>query len=168
MVSYHNLDYTVHACESLTAAAPDARKTLRESANWPPGLEPAEWMKDVVAGADECRMVRDPRELGRRIENELLDALAVNVRCGGVTIYRDPHPDYDRGWSEANRILRGQKPYWDLMLDYTPGRKEYSWTLFPKKAGGDFAGALVNGEGTTRQAAGQICIVVTGQGANIR
>jgi hypothetical protein len=118
--------------------------------------------------------VRDTREFGRRLENELLDALAVNPRCGGVTVIRDPHPDYDEGgrWSatkEANYNLRQQKPYWDLHLDYNPGHKEYGWTLFPTKAGGraDYPG-MVSGEGATLKVAGEICIVVTVRGANIR
>ena len=95
----------------------------------------------------------------------------MNPRCGGVTVIRDPHPDYDGGWSkthEANYKLRHEKPYWDLHLDYNPGHKEYGWTLFPTKPDGAFAGAIVNGEGTTPKVADQICTVVTGRGATIR
>ena len=168
VVSYHNLDYAAVGCERLRQMEPDAAKTVRNLANSPYGVEPADWVKDVMAGATECKSVSDPRELGRRLENELTDALAVNTRCAGVTVIRDPHPKFDGSFSQTISNIKNQKPYWDLMLDYTPGQKIFGWTLFPKKPGGDSAGALVNGEGVTSEVADAICIVVTGRGANIR
>jgi hypothetical protein len=168
VVSYHNLDYAAVACGSIMQMEPDAAKTIRDLAN-DPYFKPADWVKDVIAGATECKSVRDPRELGRRLENELTDALAVNTRCAGVTVIRDPHPDYDSGGlSEANRKIKDQKPHWDLMLDYSPATKIFGWTLFPEKPGSGSAGALVSGEGTTSKVADAICTVVTGRGANIR
>jgi hypothetical protein len=86
-------------------------------------------------------------------------------------VIRDPHPDYDGGWSatnDANYKLREQKPHWDLYIDYIPGKKTYQWTLYPQKPGTWSARGIVDGEGATPQIADQICIVVTGHGANIR
>jgi hypothetical protein len=114
------------------------------------------------------------RESLAALENELLDALAVNTRCRGVTVIRDPHPDYDHdNWLsvyQANAKIKNQNPYWDSYLDYTPGLKVYGWTLFPEKVPGRGSrlGAMVQGEGATPQVADQICIVVTGGGASIR
>ena len=143
ITSYHNLDYAATACE-LTGF-----------------LDPA--------GAAECKSVSDPRELGRRLENKLSDALAVTTRCAGVTVIRDPHPKFDGRFSEANNKIKQQKPHWNLHLDYNPGFEIFGWTLFPNKAGiMNSAGALVNGEGTVAKAAGEICTVVTGRGATIR
>jgi hypothetical protein len=99
IVSYHNVDYAKTACEHVLAQAPEAQKTIRDLANNPYG-RPADWVYDIVNGANECKSVSDPRQLGRRLENELIDALAVNTRCAGVTVIRDPHPDYDRGSSD--------------------------------------------------------------------
>ena len=163
--SYHNLDYAKVSCEFVLARAPDARKTIRELANSPYG-RPADWVYDVVNGANECQSVSDPRELGRRLENELADALAVNARCGGVTVIRDPYPRYDSGWLETRQkneeIRKNQSDHWDLHLDYNPGHKTYGWALFPNK------GPHVSGEGDTAKVADQICIVVTKAGATIR
>ena len=122
--------------------------------------------------ANACRSVRDPRELGRRLENELMDALALNTRCGGVTVIREPQFDWERDYwlsvYQDHAKIKKQGPYWDLMLDYTPGIDIYGWTLFPEKADGHSAGPMVNGEGTTPQVADQICTVVTRRGATIR
>ena len=96
--------------------------------------------------SNECNSVRDTRELARQPENELLDAFAVNPRCTGVTVFRDPDIDYEGGWSQANENndkLRHQKPHWRLILEYNPGHKEYSWTLSPN----DNLWAFVEGEG---------------------
>jgi len=146
--------------------APHAQETIRSLANNPYG-RPEDWVYDVVRGANECKSVGDTRELSRRLENELADALAVNTRCGGVTVIRN----FDTGSSEKienNQNIRQQKDYWVLFLDYNPGQKTYGWTLFPEKAGGHSAGPLVNGEGDTAKVADQICTVVTRRGAAIR
>jgi hypothetical protein len=95
-----------------------------------------------------------------------MDALALNTRCGGVTVIREPHPDWEHDYwlsvYQEHAKLKKRGPYWDLMLDYTPGINIYGWTLFPEK------GRMVNGEGTTPQVADQICTVVTRRGATIR
>jgi hypothetical protein len=171
IVSYHNVDWAKTACEHVLEQAPEAQKTIRELANNPYGARPADWVYDIVNGANECKSVGDPRQLGRRLENELIDALAVNTRCAGVTVIRSPHPDYDRGSSDilqTNRDIRNKNDHWDLHLDYNPGHKTYGWTLFPNKAGAHSAGSLVSGEGDTPKVADQICIVVTRRGATIR
>jgi hypothetical protein len=176
IVSYHNLDYAKVACDHVLQAAPDAQKTIRELTNNPYG-QPADWVYDVVNGANECKSVRDPRALGRQLEIDLANALAVNTRCGGVTIIRDPHPDFDKyDWSEtsqANQKIKSQSDHWDLHLDYSPGHKTFGWTLFPHKAGGfeppaSLARSLISGEGDTTKAANDICTVVTRRGATIR
>jgi hypothetical protein len=172
IVSYHNLDWAKNACEHVLSLAPDAQKTIRELANNPYG-RPADWVYEIVNGANECKSVRDPRELGRRLENELIDALAVNTRCGGVTVIRDPHPDYDGGGPDSllnNDKIKNQKDHWELFLDYNPGHKTYGWTLFSNKAGPLLGrtGPLVSGEGDTPKVSDQSCIVVTKRGATIR
>jgi hypothetical protein len=171
IVSYHNLDYAKVACDHVLAQAPDAQKTIRELTNNPYG-RPADWVYDVVNGANECKSVQDTRQLGRRLENELADALAVNTRCGGVTVIRDLHPDYDGpSWFETSRNnskIQTQSDYWNLHLDYIPGQKTYGWTLFSYKAGGTSWGAIINGEGATPKVADDICTVVTRRGATIR
>jgi hypothetical protein len=125
--------------------------------------------KTILAGAAECKSLRDTRELGRRLENELTDALAVEPICAGITMMRDPHPDFDGGGvSQTNYDLRQRKAHWDLHLDYQPGSKVFGWTLFPNKAGMKPDGNFVSGEGTASKSAKQICIVASGRGATIR
>jgi hypothetical protein len=169
IVSYHNLDYAKVACEHVFEFEPDARKAMRNAQRFKWQLSDDDTYKNVLAGAAECRSVRDPRELGRKLENELIDALAVNTRCGGVTVMRDPHPDYDRG-SDTDEVRKvGQQSFhWDLHIDYNPGSKTYGWTLFPTDPGPKMAGPFVSGEGDTAKNADQICVVVTKKGAVIR
>jgi hypothetical protein len=167
IVSRHNLNYAKTVCELVLAQAPDAQKTIRELANSPYG-RPADWVYDIVNGANECKSVGDPRQLGRRLENEVTSALAVNTGCVGVTVIRDPDFDYDgKTLVETNWKIRTQSDHWELHLDYNPGHKTYGWTLIPKK-GLDFAGSLVSGEGDTPKVADQVCTVVTKRGATIR
>jgi hypothetical protein len=170
ITSLHNLDYARSACELVMTRAPEAQETIREFEKYRSG-RPDGWVYNVINGTNECKSVRDPRELGRRLENELADALAVNTRCRGVTVMRDPHPDYDPSWLEVhqkNQKIKNQSDYWNLHLDYNPGHKTYAWALFPDKAGGDPAEPFVSGEGDTSKVADQICTVVTRQGATIR
>jgi hypothetical protein len=95
IVSYHNLDYAKVACDQVAQSEPEARQTAKSYRQL--RLEIDDTTQHILAAGAECRSVHDPRELGRKLENELIDALAVNTRCGGVTVMRDPHPDYDRG-----------------------------------------------------------------------
>jgi hypothetical protein len=60
IVSHHNLDFAKTACEHVLSMEPEAAKTI---------------LDETVAAAIECKTVRDPRELGRRLENELIEAL---------------------------------------------------------------------------------------------
>lgn len=129
-----------------------------------------ETTKSILAGAAECKSVRDTREVGRRLENDLIDALAVEPVCAGVTMMRDPHPNFDGGgsFSQSNYAIKQQKAYWDLHLDYQPGSKVFGWTMFNNIAGMKPDGPFVNGEGTASKAAKEICIVASGRGATIR
>jgi hypothetical protein len=161
--SLHNLDYADEVCRGVLSMEPEARKTIRELAN-SQLVEPADWVKETVTAAAECRTVQDPRQLGRQLENTLTDALAVEPACGGVTVIRDP----DRGFSQSNETIKQKKPFWNLHLDYRPASKVFGWALFPKEAGSKSSGDTIEGEGTAAKAANQICTVVTRRGATIR
>jgi hypothetical protein len=153
IVSHHNLDYAKTACEHVLSMEPEAAKAILE---------------ETVAAAIECRTVRDPRELGRRLENDVVEALAAEPLCFHVTVVKDPDRNYDAGStaaSRANYAIRQKKPFWDLHLDYRPGSKVFGWHLFPNDAGPKSSGPLVSGEGTKTEAARRICIVASGRGA---
>ena len=56
------------------------------------------------------------------------------------------------------------------MLYYQPGSKVHAWALFETDNLGHIMNPrlkVVKGEGTPAQIADEVCIVVTGQGANI-
>lgn len=153
IVSHHTLDYAKTACEHALSKEPEAAKPVPE---------------ETVAAAIACRTVRDPRELGRRLENDMVEALAVEPLCFHVTVVKDPDRNYDPGSSAASRAndaIRRKKPFWDLHLDYRPGSKVFGWHLFPNDAGPKSSGPLVSGEGTKTEAASQICSVASGRGA---
>ncbi len=169
IVSYHNVDYAKVACDHVLSMEADAVRTVRDYQRFGWGDVNDDTTKSILAGAAECKSVRDTRELGRRLENELIDALAVELLCAGITMIRDPHPDFDGGgFSPDNYAIKQQKAHWDLHLDYQPGSKAFGWTMFPNKGGMKPDGPLVNGEGTASKAARQICIVASGRGATIR
>jgi hypothetical protein len=153
IVSHLNLDYAKAACEHVLSMEPDAAKAI---------------LDETVAAAIECRTVRDPRELGRRLENDVVEALAVEPLCFHVTVVKDPDRNYDAGSSAASRAnlaVRQKNPFWDLHLDYRPGSKVFEWHLFPNDAGLKSSGPLVSGEGTKAEAANQICVVASGRAA---
>jgi hypothetical protein len=171
IVSYHNVGYAKVACDRVLSNEPDAVKDAREHQKYGWG-EVGDATKYTLAAAAECKSVRDTRELGRRLENELIDALAVEPLCGGVTVIREPHSGWEKEsffeFLKTSGPLKEQKSYWNLHLDYNPGVKVFGWTLFPNKAGMKSDGAEVDGEGTATKAAKQICIVASGRGATIR
>jgi hypothetical protein len=118
IVSYHNVDYAKVACHHVLSFEPDAAKTAREYQKFGWG-EVDDTTKNILAGAAGCKSVRDTRELGRQLENELIDALAVEPLCSGITLIRDRHPDFDGGgFSQENYAIKQQKAHWNLHLDY--------------------------------------------------
>jgi hypothetical protein len=171
IVSCHNVDYAKVACDQVLSSEPDAVKDAREHQKYGWG-DVGDMTKYILAGAAECKSVPDTRELGRRLESDLIDALAVEPICAGVAVIREPHQNWEEAafaqYLESSYPLQVQKAYWDLHLDYNPGVKVFGWTLLPNKAGRKPDGPMVNGEGTASKAANQICIVVSGRGATIR
>lgn len=167
IVSYHNLDYARVACDQVMQSEPEARQTVKRDQQL--GWDIDDTTKYILAATAQCRSVRDPRELGRKLENELIDALAVNTKCGGVTVMREPHPDYDHGSDTAEVLkVRPRSSHWDLHIDYDPGSKVYGCSLFPNDPGPKMAEPFVTGEGDTAKNTDQIWVVVTRKGATIR
>jgi hypothetical protein len=152
--SYHNLDYAREACDFQERVS---QKLMPED-------------PDVLNGIAECKLAGDGRNLGRRLENAVIDQLAINTRCPGVSIFRQNHPDYD-GKNNFFELAEQEKQFhWDLFLDYNPGQKTHAWALFPKngpQSDAKMISGVLEGQGTAVEIADQICIVVTKRGANI-
>ena len=108
-------------------------------------------------GIAECKLFEttggDGHGLGRRLEYDVMNQMAINRQCQGVHVFRENHPDYD--------------PVQDLHLDYNPGRKVHGWAMIPWKGSQIVVRSIIEGEGTPAQIAQQICTVAKGQGANI-
>jgi hypothetical protein len=132
---------------------------------------------DRAAGLAMCDSVRDPRQLAGRLEGEIMNQLATNPRCKGVTVvsqllnFDTNNPQVNPAVSEAIE----HNDYWELNVDYRPVGEVYSWVLWPyfssqtaKRTGRLYREGTVLGEDTPAQIADRVCIVVTGQGANIR
>ena len=144
MNSHYNLDYARVACEQAVTSG-------------------------YAAGAAECNSMGDKRELGRRLENRVVDALAAEPGCAGVTVIRDPRPNSDRGRrSEADDQSKQKKPFWDLKIDYEPGEKAFGWTLFLFAPDANTAGPFFSGEGIPAKAAKRICKLASGRDPTIR
>ena len=124
-----------------------------------------------AAGIAECKFVGDGRHLGRKLENEVRDRMATNLRCQGVDVFRrnDYHYDDKDNFNELTDQMK--QVHWTLFLEYNPGQTTHNWTLFPWTggvSGGEFVrSGMVSGEGSVSQIADQICIAVKKQGANI-
>jgi hypothetical protein len=141
LASPHNLNYAQSICDVVQKNTPT----------------------DTAAITD-CALVPNTRGLGRRLEYEVESRFAVNTRCKGVTVLRMNDFEYDGKFNDdAQKIINGSKPHWKLLLDYQPGSKVHGWSLHR----GDDPMKAVGGEGTPAQIADEVCIVVTGQGANI-
>src|SRR5262245_32307913 len=147
VISYHNLDYASSACSHTL----DVGQLMPND-------------QQIIGAALECKLVGDARVLGRRLENAVIDQMAINTRCQGVNVFRENHAGYD---GKSNYWeLEGTRAnfHWRLFLDFVPGQKTHGWTLFPTK-GSASAGAMIAGEGAPHQIADQICTVATGRGA---
>jgi hypothetical protein len=118
--------------------------------------------------AANAQLVEDPRELGRRLEDSIMDQFAVNTRCGGVAAYIEGYDKFDGKFNAVAMQAEERNDYWGLMVDYAPGSKVYSWALFPTARSGRPNGRMISGEGAASQIAEQVCIVVTGRGASVR
>jgi hypothetical protein len=119
----------------------------------------------------ECKSVKDPRELGRRLEESIMDQLAVTARCSGVTAFIEGDPEYDGKRNEAALQAEEHNPYWNLRLFYRARYPVYDWELFAEnpRAKKEWLHARpISGKGTVAEIAEQVCIAIKGQGANVR
>lgn len=173
LASLHNLDWVYYACEHDVSHAAKNADYIRQILADPSGYDSdtVKVYSRLAAGASECRSVRDTRELGRRLENQVMDALAVNTRCKGVVAVIGGHEKYDGKFNPVATAIQEHKDHWDLLLDYIPGSKVHEWSLEPQHAWNNqrlLEGQMVSGDGSAAQIADQVCIVVTGQGAAVR
>ena len=156
------------ACSRLRSIADikDITEVLNNASDYDP--EDVKFNKQEFDGISECKSVKDPRELGRRLEDSIMDQFAVNTRCGGVAAYIEGYDKFDGKFNAVAMQAEERNDYWGLMVDYAPGSKVYSWALFPTARSGRPNGRMISGEGAASQIAEQVCIVVTGRGAGVR
>ena len=134
--SLHNLDYAEVACSRLRSIADikDITEVLNNASDYDP--EDVKFNKQEFDGMSECKSVKDPRELGRRLEDSIMDQFAVNTRCGGVAAYIEGYDKFDGKFNAVAMQAEERNDYWGLMVDYAPGSQVYSWALFPTARSG--------------------------------
>jgi hypothetical protein len=108
----------------------------------------------------DCESAVNVRELGRRLEYEVRSRFAENTRCKGIRVVL-PELDASKG------AIDTQKPYWSLVLYYSPGSKVHTWELFRADKLGYISTRKVKGEGTAAQIADEACNAVARPGANV-
>ena len=170
LASIHNVDFAEASCSYLLNVA-DVKYIPWVLNNKPSDLDPEDvkFKKQLSDGIRECNSVKDRRVLGRRLENNIMDQLAVNVRCAGVSAYIEGYDKFDGKLNAAAMQAEERGAFWSLMVDYAPGSEVHGWSLFPENAsGGTPNGRMISGTGTVSQIAEQVCIVVTGQGRGVR
>jgi hypothetical protein len=168
--SRHNLDYARNACDTLRKFT-DVEAVTRLVKNAPENDPSVKSNREVLKGISECESVGDPRELGRRLEAEIVHQVAANSLCRGVSAYIEGDDKYDGKFNDAAMAAEKDKAYWLLLVDYVPGSEAYAWSLFPENMQLDprsASGRLISGEGTSSQIAAQICTDITKRGANAR
>jgi hypothetical protein len=170
LASIYNVDFAEASCSHLLNAVDikNITRVLNNASDYEP--EDVNFNKRLSDGISECKSVKDRRELGRRLENNIMDQLAVNTRCSSVSAYIEGYDKFDGKFNAAAMQAEEGSGYWSLMVDYAPGSKVHGWSLFPVNASGTTPsdGHLISGEGTVSQIAEQVCIVVTRHGASIR
>jgi hypothetical protein len=166
LASIYNVDFAEASCSHLLNAVDI--KNITRVLNNASDYEPED--KQLSDGISECKSVKDRRELGRRLENNIMDQLAVNTRCSSVSAYIEGYDKFDGKFNAAAMQAEEGSGYWSLMVDYAPGSKVHGWSLFPVSASGTTSSDshLISGEGTVSQIAEQVCIVVTRHGSSIR
>jgi hypothetical protein len=163
LASIYNVDFAEASCNHLLKVV-DVKNITRVLNN-PSEFDPenVKANKQLFDGISECQSVKDRRELGRRLENNIMDQLIVNGRCAGVSAYIEGYDKFDGKLNAAAMQAEEGGAFWSLMVDYAPGSEVHGWSLFPESAsGGTPNGRMISGAGTVSQIAEQVCIVVTG------
>lgn len=167
--SSHNLDYVYNACDTLVRFTDiDAvSRLVKNAAEDDPRVK---YNKQLLKGISECKSVKDPRELGRRLEENIVEQLAANPLCAGVSAYIEGYGKYDKKFNEEAMQAEKHNGYWLLLVDYTPGSETYAWSLYPENVqhAPPVSNGRLLGEGTTSQIVKQICAVVTRQDTGVR
>jgi hypothetical protein len=168
LASIHNVDFAEASCSYLLNVA-DVKNITRVLNN-PSDFDPKDvkFNEQLANGIWECKSVKDRRELGRRLENNVMDQMAVNTRCSDVSAYIEGYDKFDGKFNADAMQAEERGAFWSLMVDYVPGSNVHGWSLFPENAVGATSsnGRLISGEGTVSQIAEQVCAVVTGHGAS--
>lgn len=160
--SAHDLDYAYNACEALLKFT-DIDAVTRVVKGAPDSNPGAKSNKQLLDGISECKSVSDPRELGRRLEENIVHEAAVMPLCTDVSVYIEGYEKYDGKLNETAIQAEQHKDYWLLLVDYTPGSQIYAWSLFPENMRlepSSPTGHLNLGEGTISQITTQICTAV--------
>ena len=163
LASIYNVDFAEATCSHLLTVV-DVKNITRVLNN-PSEFDPenVKTNKQLFDGISECQSVKDRRELGRRLENNIMDQLIVNTRCAGVFVYIEGYDKFDGKLNAAAMQAEKRGAFWNLMVDYAPGSEVYGWSLFPENANGGIPnGRMISGAGTVSQIAEQVCVVVTG------
>ena len=79
---------TQQVCRSLLGLGTDKMNEISRVLSNPSDYDPEDVKSDkqLSDGFLECKSVKDPRELGRRLENNIMDQLAVNQHCAGACL----------------------------------------------------------------------------------
>jgi hypothetical protein len=168
LASIHNVDFAEASCSYLlnVADVKNITRVLNNPSDFDP--EDVKFNKQLADGIWECKSVKDRRELGRRLENNIMDQLAVNTRCSGVSAYIEGYDKFDGKFNAAAMQAEERGAFWSLMVDFVPGSKVHAWSLFPEYAVSATSpnARLISGDGTVAQIAEQVCTVVTGHGSS--
>jgi hypothetical protein len=168
LASIHNVDFAEASCSYLLniADVKNITRVLNNPSDFDP--EDVKFNEQLANGIWECESVKDRRELGRRLENNVMDQMAVNTRCSGVSAYIEGFDKFDGKFNAAAMQAEERGAFWSLMVDYVPGSKVHGWSLFPENAVGATSSnaRLISGEGTVSQIAEQVCTIVTRHGTS--
>jgi hypothetical protein len=166
--SQHDLDFTDRACDALVKFT-DVEAVTRLVKNASADDQSVKYNRQLLNGIAECKTVSDPRELGRRYEQQIVELIAKSPHCAGISTDIEGHDKYDGKPNEA-ALAAERKEHWLLLVDHAPGNDTNAWSLFPENLTSmprPPADRLL-GEGTTAEIVDQVCGVVSGKGPDGR
>ena len=150
----HNVPYAKINCES----AEDFFKINREIISLA-GCDQVTACQDMTKEHDACSISQNNSGGVYEYVSDLETAFATQKECTGVKVVI-LHEDPIKMSKEIQAVVSA--PYWELQIDFVPGEREQSWSMFTPATN-----HLFQAHGNVDEAAKAACLIARQSGANV-